>query len=309
MAEIVVLGSLNMDLSVHVPRIPFPGETISGGDLMTSAGGKGANQAAACAKLGAKVAMVGCVGKDEFGTRMTAGLVALGVDVSQVRVDKAAPSGTAMILVDAQGENCIVISGGANINVMILNNGAIEQLIRQAKIILLQLEIPLDVVKDVINFASRYNVPVLLNPAPAIPFPDELYSKIQFLIPNEVEATFLSGIPVNDLASAQAAAQVFLNKGVRTVVITLGEDGAYLATTETVALIPSQKIQPVDTTAAGDSFIGGFAYAQVNHFSLEESVRFACCTGALAATKIGAQASLPTLQEAMVLYRPEGGNV
>lgn len=302
MADIVVIGSMNMDLSVMVPRIPAPGETISGGGLVTSAGGKGANQAAACAKLGGSVSMVGCVGQDDFGKRMTAGLASLGVDVSQVRADNETPSGTAMIMVDALGENCIVISPGANAKVQIADNAAVTELIRRAKILLLQLEIPLHVVISAVETAARWGVPVLLNPAPAVALPQEIFSKIDYLVPNETEAAILSGIPVNDMDSAKKAAQKLVEKGVKTVIITLGDQGAYVASSVFSGHIPAIPVNVVDTTAAGDSFIGGFACAQVNRYSLEDSIRFACCTGALAATKFGAQASLPTLAEVMAIF-------
>lgn len=307
MSDIVVIGSLNMDLSVRVQRIPSPGETISGSGLVTSAGGKGANQAAAIAKLGGSVSMVGCVGQDDFGRNMTGGLKRMGVDVSHVRVDTGSPSGTAMIMVDARGENCIVISPGANGSVSISNDPAVEDLIRRAKILLLQLEIPLDVVFDAIDIANRCGVPVLLNPAPAVQLPESLYPKLEYLIPNETEASILSGIRVHDLSSAAEAAQVLVEKGVKTVIITLGDQGAYVVSSHYTGQIPAVKINPVDTTAAGDAFIGGFSFAQANRYSLVDSVRFACCTGALAATKYGAQASLPTLDEVIALYRPEGG--
>lgn len=306
MADIVVIGSLNMDLSVKVPRIPAPGETISGGGLVTSAGGKGANQAAACAKLGGSVAMIGRVGRDDFGRRMTAGLASLGVDVSQIRADAETPSGTAMIMVDAHGENCIVISPGANAKVQITEDAQITDLIKHAKILLLQLEIPLEVVFTAVKTAARNGVPVLLNPAPAVLLPEELYPDIDYLIPNETEAGILSGIAVKDLDTAKKAAQKLVEKGAKNVIITLGDQGAFVVSSAFSGQIPSISVHAVDTTAAGDSFIGGFAYAQVNRFSLKDSIRFACCVGALAATRYGAQASLPSLSEVMAIFaRPE----
>lgn len=307
MSDIVVIGSLNMDLSVRVQRIPSPGETISGSGLVTSAGGKGANQAAAVAKLGGSVSMVGSVGKDDFGERMTSGLAALGVDVSHVQTREEVSSGTAMIIVDAAGENCIVISSGANGRVNIAGDQAVEDLIANARMVLLQLEIPLEVVREAVMIANRHKVPVLLNPAPAVQLPDELFPLIEFLIPNETEASLLSGIRVKDLSSAGLAAQQLVEKGVKTVIITLGDQGAYVASPQVTGHFPAVKIHPVDTTAAGDAFIGGFSYAQANRYSLVDSIRFACCTGALAATKYGAQASLPTLDEVTAVFRPEGG--
>jgi ribokinase len=303
MAEIVVLGSLNMDLSVNVPRIPLPGETISGGSLVTSAGGKGANQAATCARLGKQVAMIGCVGEDDFGRRMKTGLSLVGVDVRHIK-EVAGPSGSAIILVDGRGENCIVLSAGANQSVTL--DKITSDFIKQSKILLLQLEISPEIVYEAIDIAHAAGTKILLNPAPAIQLRQEIYAKLDYLIPNETEATLLTGVNVNDLPSAQKAAQVLLERGTKTVIITLGAEGALLATQDQNVHIPSIKVNAIDTTAAGDAFIGGFACAQVQNYSLKESVRFACCAGALAATKKGAQISLPKIQEVLEVYHPEG---
>ena len=295
MSDIVVIGSLNMDLSIRVPRIPLPGETISGENLVTSAGGKGANQAAACANLGSQVTMIGAVGQDDFGRRMKEGLRKVGINVSFIQENPGVPSGTAMIMVDAAGENVIVLSAGANSYVVIDRNT--EELIRNAKILLLQLEIPTDVVFQAIEIANDAGVPVLLNPAPAIALPNEIYSRIDYLIPNEIEASILSGVEVKDIASAEKAAGILLDRGVKTVIITLGANGAFLASGNNRHAIPAMKINPVDTTGAGDAFIGGFAAAIVEGKPLEEALHYATAAGALAATKAGAQSSLPSRQE------------
>jgi len=295
MSEIVVIGSLNMDLSIRVPRIPLPGETISGENLVTSAGGKGANQAAACANLGSQVTMIGAVGQDDFGRRMKEGLRKVGISVSFIQENPGVPSGTAMIMVDAAGENVIVLSAGANSYVVIDRNA--EELIRNAKILLLQLEIPTDIVFRSIKIANDAGVPVLLNPAPAIALPNEIYSRIDYLIPNEIEASILSGVEVKDIASAEKAAGILLDRGVKTVIITLGANGAFLASGNNRHAIPAMKINPVDTTGAGDAFIGGFAAAIVEGKPLEEALHYATAAGALAATKAGAQSSLPSRQE------------
>jgi ribokinase len=295
MSDIVVIGSLNMDLSIRVPRIPLPGETISGENFITSAGGKGANQAAACANLGSQVTMIGAVGQDDFGRRMKEGLRKTGVNVSFIQENPGVPSGTAMIMVDSAGENVIVLSAGANSYVVIDRNT--EELIRNAKILLLQLEIPVDVVYQAIEIANDAGVPVLLNPAPAIALPQGIYSKIDYLIPNEIEASILSGIEVVDIASAEKAASVLLDRGVKTVIITLGANGAFLASGNDRHAIPAMKINPVDTTGAGDAFIGGFATAIVEEKPIERALQYATAAGALAATKTGAQSSLPSRQE------------
>jgi ribokinase len=309
MTEIVVIGSLNMDLSVHVPRIPRPGETISGGDIVTSAGGKGANQAAACARLGAKVAMVGSVGRDDFGNKMKSSLSKFGVEVTHVSELEGVASGSAIILVEEKGENCIVISGGANQKYSLEFTSDFSKLIKQAKLVLLQLEIDLGVVYQVIEIAHAAGVPVILNPAPAAVLKPEIYTMIDYLIPNETEIALLTGVEVIDDVTAKTAADSLLVRGVKNVIVTLGSNGAYVANSTAHYHVDSQKVKAVDTTAAGDAFIGGFACALIRNFSLKEAVRFACCTGALATTRFGAQTSLPSLPEVTALYGQEGGEL
>lgn len=295
MTEIVVLGSLNMDLSINVTRIPLPGETISGGSLAASAGGKGANQAAACARMGRQVAMVGCVGDDDFGKRLKSGLSSMGVDVTHVKEESVAATGTAMILVDAKGENCIVLSAGANRLVSI--DRVTRELIEKSKMLLLQLEIAPEIVYEAIEIAAAAKVPVLLNPAPAIALKPELYTKIDYLIPNETEASLLTGVKVVDLHTAEKAANILISRGVKNVIITLGAEGALLATNQYKIHIPAFKISVVDTTGSGDAFIGGFASELAAGKTVESALRFAAAAGALAATKAGAQSSLPTREE------------
>lgn len=295
MAEIVVLGSLNMDLSISVPRIPSPGETLSGGRLITSAGGKGANQAAACARLGMQVAMAGCVGQDDFGRHLKSNLQAMGVDVTHVKEEAHASSGTALILVDADGENVIVLSAGANQEVSL--DPALRGLITGARLLILQLEISPAVVYQAIEIAFAAGVPVLLNPAPAIELPSEVYARTDTLILNETEAELLTGVCVIDSSSAEKAVDILLGRGTRVVIITLGSEGAYAATKQFKKYIPAFAIETVDSTGAGDAFIGGFASAIVEGKDLETALTLASAGGALAATKIGAQASLPNRKE------------
>lgn len=307
MADIVVIGSLNMDLSVRVPRIPVPGETLLGNGIVTNPGGKGANQAGACARLGKRVAMVGKVGKDDFGRQMVQNLDSFGVNTQYIFTDPDNASGMAVIMVDAKGENSIVVLPGANGTFSTTDIKKAEGLIKEARLVILQLEISLESVIEGIRIARNHQVPVLLNPAPAVELPEEIYRGLDFIIPNETEAKILTGIDVVDEKSMKMASSILLSKGVKNVIITLGKNGAYAASNTLSLWIPPIDIIPVDTTAAGDAFIGGFAAAQIDSFSLEESVRFACCTGALATTKHGAQASLPMLNEVMSVYRPKGG--
>lgn len=307
MSDIVVLGSLNMDLVVKVDRMPVPGQTVAGGNLDTICGGKGANQAAAAGKLGGRVAMVGRVGNDVFGQRLKDSLRGFGVDVSHVLSDGDSVTGTAVILVDEHAENCIVISPGANGRVGEEDIRAAEELISQARLILLQLEVPIQTVEQVVQVASRYPAKIILNPAPAKPVSPETLSKVDILVPNESEASLLTSVEVVDLASAERAAHKLLDLGVRTVVMTLGDEGALLATGDEVTHIPTVKVIAVDTTAAGDAFIGGLATALLKEFSLAEAVRYANCAGALAVTKFGAQTSLPEAADVHSFY--EGLNL
>jgi ribokinase len=312
MTDIVVVGSLNMDLVVKAPRMPLAGETISGRGFRMIPGGKGANQAAAAAKLGCQVAMVGRVGADAFGPQLIENLSQQAVDTSHVWMDDEAATGTAMIIVDDTGENSIVVSAGANGRVSKKDVDRIEELLSQAQILLLQFEVPLETVDYAIEMAARHQVKIILNPAPARPASAELIAKVDYLVPNEIEASILTGLEVKDLSSAEGAARKLLGYGIPVVIITMGEKGALLATDplslgqrtrgEKVIHVPARKVKAVDTTAAGDAFIGGLAVALVKGFPLEEAVRYATCAGTLAVTKFGAQTSLPSAEEVLDFY-------
>jgi ribokinase len=239
--------------------------------------------------------MVGSVGLDDFGRRMKANLKENGVDVTFVQEEVSTASGTAMILVDVKGENCIVLSAGANLRVLLDTESS--DLIRHSKLLLLQLEIEPEVVESAIKIAHESGVSVILNPAPAIQLPAEVYAQVTYLIPNETEAALLSGIQVNNPQTAEKAAEILLARGPQVVIITLGGAGCFLATKEIKRFFPAFPIQAVDTTGAGDAFIGGFASALVEGKNLEAALQMASAAGALAATKLGAQTSLPNRQE------------
>ena len=294
MSDILVIGSLNADLVVRAPRFPAPGETISGEDLAIIPGGKGANQAVAVSRQGASVAMVGRVGNDAFGPMLTQNLQKNNVDTAHVRIDPAA-TGTAIIVVDVDGQNSIVLSPGANGKVTLSDVDAVS--FQDAKMLLLQLEIPLETVVHTASLARQNGLRVILNPAPAQSVPDSLLADVGILVPNENELQLLTGMPVTDTDSAKSAAQILLEKGVKTVIVTLGSNGALLVTSKQVTHIPAFKVNVVDTTAAGDAFIGGLAVALLKGKSLEEAVRYGNASGALAATRFGAQPSLPTKDE------------
>jgi ribokinase len=300
MTDIIVIGSLNADLVVRAPRFPEPGETISGEDLSIVPGGKGANQAVAAARQGASVAMVGRVGDDSFGPTLIQNLQDNQVETANVGTDVAA-TGTAIIVVDSSGQNSIVLSPGANGKVTPADVDALS--FQSAKMLLLQLEIPLETVIYAASVARQNGLRVMLNPAPARQLPDSLLADADILIPNESELQLLSGKPVTDTDSAKSAAQVLLAKGVKTIIVTLGDNGALLVTGEKTFHIPTFKVEVVDTTAAGDAFIGGLTAALVNGKSLEEAVRYGNASGALATTKFGAQPSLPKRDEVEQLLR------
>jgi ribokinase len=302
MAEIVVIGSINMDLVVRTARMPVPGETLHGEDLNMIPGGKGANQAAAVSKMGGDVAMIGRVGNDVFGQKLIDELDAAGVNTENVLTTAKCASGTALIIVDQNGQNSIVVSPGANGTLLQADVLANEEIIQHSKILILQFEIPIETVRCAAEIATKYQVKVILNPAPAKSISRELLSLVDILVPNETEASQLSGIRVVDIASAEVAAKALLGSGVGMVVITLGEKGALLATSMDIRHIPSMEVQAVDTTAAGDAFVGGLAVALAQGRAPAEAVRYATCAGALAVTKFGAQTSLPTKAEVDRLF-------
>ena len=292
MPDILVIGSLNTDLVVRAPRFPKPGETISGEDLQVIPGGKVANQAVAAARLGSSVSMLGRVGKDNFGDLLLNNLKSNQVDSQLVQRDEAS-TGTAIIIVDSNGQNSIVLSAGANGKV---TSADITSFLDH-KLLLLQLEIPLESVLSAAQRAHENGLRVILNPAPAQQIPDALISLADFLIPNETELSLLTGLAVNDINSAEEAARKLLDKGAQHVIVTLGSKGALIVTPAQVTHVDAYAVEVVDTTAAGDAFIGGFATALLQDRSLEESVRYGCACGALAATKFGAQPSLPTKED------------
>jgi ribokinase len=292
---ILVVGSSNTDMVLKAERLPVPGETILGGDFLMAAGGKGANQAVAAARLGGDVVFVGKVGDDIFGKLAVESFRREGIDTSYVRVDSENPSGVALITVDARGENCIVVASGANGNLLPADLPA--EKIKNAALVLMQLEIPLQTVEYVVDLAWQYGVPVILNPAPAYALSDVLLSKVSVLIPNQKEAEMLTGVPVVDLISADQAAMALAERGVRTVIVTLGADGAMWLDDSGSDWVAAPAVKAVDTTAAGDVFCGALAVVLAEGRLVKEAVGFACAAAALSVTRMGAQPSAPTRGE------------
>jgi ribokinase len=294
---VVVVGSLNMDLVMRTPRVPVGGETLHGHEFSTLPGGKGANQAVACARLGAKVAMIGQVGNDGFGTTLRDGLAADGIDVNGVLQTSAVGTGVAMILVEDIGQNRIVLAAGANGALTPDDIDAQTALIGGAAMVVLQLEVPMPVVERAIAIAHSAGVPVLLNPGPAKPLAEALWSQIDLLIPNESEAELLSGIAVTDAASAYTAARVFRQRGVKCVLITLGANGVAVIDDAGERHLPAHVVKAVDTTAAGDTFIGGLTAGLVEGMAMDEAVALGQRASALCVTRHGAQPSIPYRRE------------
>jgi len=293
MKDIVVIGSSNTDMIVKTPHLPRPGETVLGGTFSTAAGGKGANQAVACAKAGGKVTFVARVGQDMFGDQALQGFRQNGINVDHVISDTAAPSGVALIVVDDQGENCIAVASGANLNLTVEDLQAAQSAIDSAGIVLMQLEIPLEVVTAATRVAAAQQIKVILNPAPARALSDELLQHISILTPNETEARMLTDIEVKDESTALQAAQALTEKGVQSVIITLGSAGAYVYSENFKGMVSGFKVDPVDTTAAGDTFNGTLAVALAEGNTLQQAVSFANAAAALSVTRLGAQPSAP----------------
>lgn len=291
---VTIVGSLNTDLVIQVPRIPASGETILGSNFAIFGGGKGANQAVAAARLGAKTVMVGCVGDDAFGAQIRTRIAAEGIDITYLRTVGGVASGVALITVDATGANTVVVASGANRQVSRSDVDAAADAIAASQVLLLQLEIPLDAVLHAATVAQRSGVTVVLDPAPAVPLPPALYRATSLIHPNEHEAEILTGVHVTDMASARAAAESLLRAGSPAVVIKLGARGAYLATPSMAQEIPGIPVEAVDTTAAGDAFAGALAVALAEGKPLVAAAQFANVVGALKVTRLGAQPGLPT---------------
>jgi ribokinase len=294
--KIIVIGSSNTDMVVKSPALPKPGETILGGTFLMNAGGKGANQAVAAARLGGDVMLVAKVGNDIFGKQSIEGFKKEKINTDFVFVDEKAPSGTALIMVNEEGENCIVVAPGANAQLLPADIDQVKA-ISEAKIILMQLEIPMETIEAVAKKSKLNHQKVIINPAPAQKLSDELLNGLFLITPNETEAGLLTNINVKDEATAAQAAEVFLSKGVQNVIITLGKQGAYFQNKEVQFKTDAPVVKAVDTTAAGDTFSAAIAVAVTEKMEWEQAVQFAVKAASISVTRMGAQASVPYRQE------------
>lgn len=300
MDNIIVVGSINMDLVVRTDRAPVKGETLPGMDYRTIPGGKGANQAVAAAKLGGQVYFVGRVGNDGFGEKMLQAIKSTGIYDEYIFADPESTTGIAFIVVESTGDNRIIIVPGANARVSPEDVGRAFRSIHGAQALILQFEIPLETAFFAVEQAGEKRIPVFLNAAPAYHIPDNILNKVDFLIVNETELGFLSGGGIADKESGRKAARTFLDKGVGCVVLTMGAKGAMAIRRDECLFAPPFEAEVIDTTAAGDSFIGGFVTAWLESRDIAAALRTGNAAGALATTKIGAQTSIPTKEEVLL---------
>lgn len=296
--QILIIGSLNMDMVVGMKHMPVKGETILGDSLEYIPGGKGGNQAFAAGMLGGKAAMLGCVGKDELGVRLISNLAQSGTSVAGVSQIEDAPTGMAVIYVDGEGDNSIVVLAGANGKCDVEYLKANDQLIQESAYVIFQMEIPHDAVAYGIHRAKSLGKTVILNPAPAPDsLSDEILNAVDYLTPNETELLKLTGRTTMSMENIRAGAEELLKKGVKNVLVTLGEKGVYLVNEQGAGLYPTRKVTAVDTTAAGDCFNGAFTVGLAEGMSHEEAIRFANTASSIAVTRKGAQSSIPTRAE------------
>jgi ribokinase len=295
--KIVVVGSSNTDMVVQSAHLPKPGETVLGGKFVMNPGGKGANQAVAAARLGGEVCFIARVGDDLFGQEAIRGFQSHGINTEHVVVDSVSPSGVALIMVDEAGENCISVALGANAAMQKEDLDKARNDIKQAAFVLVQLEIPLEVVEHLVSIAQEDDVKVILNPAPAQSLSESLLGSLYLITPNQSEAELLTGVKVHDEVSARKAALHLIDKGLSIVIITMGSKGAYVLGQGVDQLIPSIQVKVVDTTAAGDTFNGALVVGLTEGMPLIDAVIFANKAAAFSVTKLGAQASAPTVKD------------
>ena len=295
--KIVVVGSCNTDMVIKADRLPVPGETILGGTFFMNPGGKGANQAVAAARLGGNVTLISKTGNDVFGKQSVMLYTTENIKTDYIYSDSKHPSGVALITVDSQGENCIVVASGANAYLTPSDIDKASAEIENSDLVLMQLEIPIETVEYVAEMANKKGIKVILNPAPARALSNNLLKNVYIIIPNKNEAEILSGIKVSDIESAKQAADIISAKGVDIVVITLGSQGALIKEYAEYHFVEAYKVDALDTTAAGDTFCGSVCVGLSEGRSILDSVKFAARAAAITVTRMGAQASIPYRSE------------
>jgi ribokinase len=299
--KIVVVGSCNTDMVIKADRLPIPGETILGGTFFMNPGGKGANQAVAASRMGGNVTLVSKTGNDVFGKQSVMLYAAENIKTDFIFSDPKHPSGVALITVDSNGENCIVVASGANAYLTPSDIEKASDEIESSDLVLMQLEIPIETVEYVAEMANKKGIKVILNPAPARALSNNLLKNLYIIIPNKSEAEILSGIKVSDIESAKQAANIISSKGVDIVVITLGSQGALIKEYKDYHFVEAFKVDAVDTTAAGDTFCGSVCVGLSEGKSILDSVKMAARAAALTVTRMGAQTSIPYRTELSTL--------
>ncbi len=301
--RIAVFGGINIDLVINCPHLPKPGETVKGYAFHEHAGGKGANQAVAAAKLGGTVSLLGHIGGDPFGQTLLENLKRYGIDTSCVRKLDGEKTGIALIFVDDGGENIISFFPGAN---MIVEDGYLDiaaKMLSRSDILLIQMECSLPVVFSMIRIAASLGVKVILNPAPAVEIPDDIVAMCSVIIPNESEVEILTHVGIRNEHDALMAATMLRNKGCETVIVTMGEQGAFVSDASMNKLIPPPSVKAIDTVAAGDVFCGAFAVKYNERAPIGECIRYANCAAAISTTRRGAQSSIPDKEEVIKMMK------
>ena len=308
--NILVVGSSNTDMMIKTEHLPRPGETVLGGSFFMNPGGKGANQAVAIARLGGQIAFICKTGSDIFGHQSHQLFEEEGIDTSYIFSDAKNPSGVALITVDENAENCIVVASGANANLSPENLTKAEEAIDDAEFVLMQLEIPINTVEFVAETAFGKGKKVILNPAPAQALSKQLLENLYLITPNETEAELISGVKITDEQSTIEAAKKIADMGVDNVIITLGSKGAFVYSSDVSEFVSAVKVKAIDTTAAGDIFNGALVVALAeNNRSLIDAVRFACKASAISVTRIGAQSSAPYRNEVDIFNETQSGSI
>jgi ribokinase len=295
--KVVIIGSYNTDLTIKTGRIPRPGETVIGGAFTEGGGGKGANQAVAAVRAGAKVSFIARVGCDVLGKNGIQRLADEGIDTRYIIYDPEVPTGIAFIVVDERGENSIVVASGANARLSPDDIKAAQDEISSAAVLLVQLESPIETIRKAIEIAHKKGAIVILNPAPVQPLEHNLLKEIDIITPNKVEAEMITGIKVTDEESLHAIVKKFFEYGIKNVLITLGSKGIFAGYSNTMELIPAYKVCSIDSTGAGDVFSGSLAAFLSEGMSIEKAVKMANVSASLSVTRLGAQNSAPHRSE------------